>query len=112
MAIEGSSSVVLGGLLDMTADLGNNGRSEGDVGNEVAVPMSGKHHIMDGRKHATYMMSTCNQSAPCSMVRAQSWPRLPKSAERIEGAMMVLGAMFAASDEKLLRNTRGRVRSK
>lgn len=40
-----------------------------------------------------YMMSTWSQSAPCSMVRAQSCPSCAKSADRIDGAMMVLGAM-------------------
>lgn len=40
------------------------------------------------------MISTCSQSAPCSMVRAHSAPSCAKSADRIDGAMSVLGAMF------------------
>ncbi len=43
----------------------------------------------------TYMMSTCSQSAPCEMVREHAAPRSAKSAERIDGAMMALGAMVA-----------------
>ena len=35
--------------------------------------------------------STCNQSAPFSIVVEQSAPRAAKSAERIEGAMMAGG---------------------
>lgn len=99
MAVEGAASVVLLGLLDMATDLGNDRGTEGDVGDKVTVPVYRRVSVsitpsaLAGNKHATYMMSTCNQSAPCSMVRAQSWPRLPKSADRMDGAMMVWGAM-------------------
>jgi hypothetical protein len=41
----------------------------------------------------TYMMSTWSQSAPRAMVREHSAPRSAKSAERMDGAMMALGAM-------------------
>lgn len=37
VAVEGALSVSLSGLLDVWADLGDNGCSEGDVGDEVAV---------------------------------------------------------------------------
>lgn len=40
------------------------------------------------------MISTCSQSAPCSMVRAHSAPSCAKSADRIDGAMRVLGAIL------------------
>lgn len=40
------------------------------------------------------MMSTCSQSAPWAIVSEHALPRAPKSAERIEGAMMALGAMI------------------
>lgn len=43
---------------------------------------------------AAYIISTCSQSAPWSIVFAHSAPSLAKSAERIEGAMIALGAMF------------------
>lgn len=42
----------------------------------------------------TYMMSTCSQSAPWSMVREHSWPSWAKSEASIDGAMMGLGAIF------------------
>lgn len=41
------------------------------------------------------MISTWSQSAPCSIVRAQSDPSWAKSAERMDGAMIALGAIFA-----------------
>jgi len=40
------------------------------------------------RVRRTYMISTCSQSAPCSMVLAQSAPSCAKSADRIDGAIM------------------------
>lgn len=43
------------------------------------------------------MISTCSQSAPWSIVFAHSAPNFAKSAERIEGAMIALGAMFDAN---------------
>lgn len=42
------------------------------------------------------MISTCSQSAPCSMVFLHSAPSWAKSAERIEGAMIALGAMVGS----------------
>lgn len=39
-------------------------------------------------------MSTWSQSAPWAIVLRQSSPRLAKSAERIEGAMIAGGAIF------------------
>lgn len=46
----------------------------------------------------TYMISTCNQSAPCSMVLAHSVPSWAKSAARIEGAIMALGAILVVAN--------------
>lgn len=54
-----------------------------------------------------YMMSTCSQSAPCSMVREHSLPSSAKSAERIDGAMIALGDMFASLFEVLTAWKRG-----
>lgn len=42
---------------------------------------------------SAYMISTCSQSAPWSIVFAHSAPNFAKSAERIEGAIIALGAM-------------------
>lgn len=39
------------------------------------------------------IISTCSQSAPCSIVSEHALPRAPKSALRIEGAMIAAGAM-------------------
>lgn len=41
------------------------------------------------------MISTCSQSAPWSIVFAHSDPSFAKSAERMEGAMIAFGAIFA-----------------
>lgn len=38
VAVKGAPSVALGRLIDMLPDLGDDGRSEGDVGHEVPVP--------------------------------------------------------------------------
>lgn len=38
VAVKGAASMRGGGLLDVRADLGDDGGTEGDVGNEVAVP--------------------------------------------------------------------------
>ena len=38
MAVKGPLSIVLGWLVDVCPDLGDNGRAPGQVGNEVAVP--------------------------------------------------------------------------
>ena len=56
----------------------------------------------------TYMMSTCSQSAPWAMVREHAAPRSAKSAERMDGAMIALGAilggvMFSGCDGVLER---------
>lgn len=40
-----------------------------------------------------YMISTWSQSAPCSIVREHACPRVAKSAERMEGAMIADGAI-------------------
>ena len=37
------------------------------------------------------MMSICSQSAPLSIVVEQAAPNAPKSADKIEGAMIALG---------------------
>lgn len=39
MTIKGSPTVGLGGLIDVASDGRNDGRSEGNVGNKVAVPV-------------------------------------------------------------------------
>ena len=49
------------------------------------------------------MMSTWSQSAPWSIVREQSWPSCAKSAERIDGAMIALGAIAAVFRESYER---------
>lgn len=38
VAVKGALAVALGWLVDVGADLGDDGRAEGEVGNEVAVP--------------------------------------------------------------------------
>lgn len=40
------------------------------------------------------MMSTCSQSAPCSMVREHAAPSSAKSADKMDGAMIAFGAML------------------
>ena len=41
-------------------------------------------------------MSTCNQSASCSIVVLHAFPRAPKSADSIDGAMIAGGDMAEA----------------
>lgn len=43
----------------------------------------------------TYMISTWSQSAPCLIVLEHAAPRSAKSAERMEGAMIALGAIVS-----------------
>lgn len=38
VAVKGASAMVLGGLVNVRSDLCNDGRSEGDVGHEMAIP--------------------------------------------------------------------------
>lgn len=87
--------MVLGGLIDVSPDLGNDGRAECDVGNKMPVPIRNNVSAPSGSsgEGESHMMSTWSQSAPCSMVRAQSWPSWAKSADRIDGAMIALGAI-------------------
>lgn len=59
-------------------------------------PGLGHYYRQIGSCGNTNIMSTWSQSAPCSIVRAQSWPSCPKSAARMEGAMIVLGAIVEA----------------
>jgi hypothetical protein len=48
------------------------------------------------------MISIWSQSAPLSIVVEQAAPRAPKSADKIEGAMMALGDMALVSVKGLL----------
>lgn len=40
MAVKGASAKSLGGLVDVASDGGDDGRSKGDVGDKVTVPIS------------------------------------------------------------------------
>ena len=53
---------------------------------------TGAPKVMLGTKWPS-MISTWSQSAPWPMVSEQALPRAPKSAERIEGAMIAGGAI-------------------
>lgn len=97
--------MALARAVDVAADLGDHGRTEGEVWDEMAVPEIGNGVSARVDVHTkdrvagltTYMMSTCNQSAPRSMVREHSAPRSAKSAERIDGAMIAFGAIASSS---------------
>lgn len=58
-------------------------------------------------------MSTCSQSASCSMVVLHACPKAAKSAARIEGAMMAGGDILCGGagqgGEKLRSGTGGRL---
>lgn len=59
------------------------------------------------------MMSTCSQSAPCSIFLEQSWPRLAKLALRMEGAIMAGGDIVSRDVlYEVERRGRGRYRKK
>jgi hypothetical protein len=64
------------------------------------------------RREDAYMISTWSQSAPCSIVLAQSAPSCAKSAERMEGAMMALGAMVGKNWQVLRFSRKGVLRYK
>ena len=109
--------MVLGRPVDVFPDLGDNGGAECDVGHKVAVPfafcLSAQLSTLElslfrdpmvcpdlgsyGEFGVAYMISTWSQSAPWSIVRAQSAPSCAKSADRIDGAMIAFGAIFNAS---------------
>lgn len=46
MAVEGSASVVRGGLVDVFPYLGDNWGAECDIGNEMAIPMLKKLELL------------------------------------------------------------------
>jgi hypothetical protein len=54
---------------------------------------TGAPNVMLGTKWPS-IMSTWSQSAPWPMVSEQALPKAPKSAERIEGAMIAGGAIL------------------
>lgn len=96
MAIECSLSVFRCRLCYVASDFGDDRRSKGNVWHKVAV-----HDIdvqpMGLSKLYVRVLQTQDaayQSAPFSMVSEHSLPRAPKSAERIEGAMIAGGAML------------------
>lgn len=66
---------------------------------ERIMVTTGGPNVMFGTKCPS-IMSTCSQSAPCSMVYEHALPRAPKSALRIEGAMIAAGAIveFAVAE--------------
>lgn len=53
---------------------------------------TGAPKVMFGTKWPS-IMSTCSQSAPWEIVSEHALPRAPKSAERMEGAIIAEGAM-------------------
>lgn len=112
VAVKSSAAIVLLRAVDVLSDLGDNGSTKSDVGDKVPIPgpfcFSKQFFLpkfVQSGALATNMMSTCSQSAPCSMVRAQSWPNWAKSADSTEGAMMALGAILKGTQ---LREVVGR----
>ena len=61
---------------------------------------TGAPKVMLGTKWPS-IMSTCSQSAPCEMVSLHAFPRAPKSADRIEGAMIAGGGIVGAGRGEL-----------
>lgn len=57
---------------------------------------TGGPKVMFGTKWPS-MMSTCSQSAPCFIVLVHSSANTPKSADRMEGAIIASGAVMLAS---------------
>lgn len=55
---------------------------------------TGGPNVMFGTKWPS-IMSTCSQSAPWAMVSEHAFPRELKSAERIDGAIIAGGDIFA-----------------
>ena len=59
---------------------------------ERILVTTGAPKVMLGTKWPS-MISICSQSAPCVMVVEHALPRAPKSADKIEGAMIAAGDM-------------------
>lgn len=101
MAVECSAPVVLGRLVYVLSDFSHDRRAECEVRHKVAIPstkpviLARLRHNIAWYKTGPYMISTWSQSAPCSIVLAQSAPSCAKSADRMEGAMIAFGAMVA-----------------
>ena len=68
------------------------------VRNEVAVHDIDLDHLRSACAcDLMRVRGTCSQSAPWSMVAEQAAPKAAKSAERMDGAMIVGGDMMALS---------------
>ena len=92
MAVEGAPALGSRRSVNMRPDLCHNGSAKGHVWNEVAVHLVRRCvrelPCLGGRAHT---ISTCSQSAPSFIVSEQAAPKEPKSAERMDGAIMAGG---------------------
>lgn len=81
----------------MRPHLCNDGCTKGQIGHEVAYKLSRESFVNWNCSYVNppSMMSICNQSAPSSIVLEQAAPRAPKSADNIDGAMIVAGAILS-----------------
>jgi hypothetical protein len=71
----------------------------------VSVEMSLQTSKADSIAH---IMSTCSQSAPCPMVCEHAVPSSAKLAERMDGAMIDLGAIVSTNNSVIGSFTRSR----
>lgn len=77
--------------------------SEGHIGHEVLAQRLARIWLCTTLRHTPSMMSTCSQSALWSLIVVEhSFPRLPKSALRIDGAMIACGAIMSCSRGRLV----------
>jgi hypothetical protein len=88
------------------ADLGYNGRAEGHVGHKMAVHDVDLHVSVACRTSQKSVSRTWSQSAPWEIVSEHALPNAPKSADRIDGAMMAGGDMTGGSGESAVCGVR------
>ena len=76
--------------------------AKGDVWNKVTIHLLlNQPALEENSDYWLHTMSTCIQSASCSIVVLHALPSAPKSADRIEGAIMAGGGMFVNGAEGL-----------
>lgn len=94
MAVERAFAKRSGRRLHVGADLGDHRGAKGQVGDEVTV--HNVHCAAGIRSGQCGLLGwvccvPCSQSAPSDMVSEHALPRAPKSADRMDGAMMAGG---------------------
>ena len=94
MTVKGPLSLCSRRTVDVGADLGHDGRAEGHVRHKVAVHDVDLGALVMSHEESYPLEHTWSQSAPWEMVSEHALPSAPKSADKIEGAMIAGGDML------------------